>query len=129
MKKDSKGGKKKGKDWPFYDFGPLALAIGPHPDDEDSFGLFVVVGETGYAVAAYPDEQAAWEGSSALDEAIEAAAKEGGGTIHEEHAHGEHCDHDHGDGFTLELDDDKPKAKGGGGGKKPAPKPGKKGKR
>jgi hypothetical protein len=86
----SKGGKKakaskgSGEDWPFYDFGPLAIAIGPHPDDEEAFGLFIVVGETGFTVADYDSEEAARAGSQALDEAIETAAKEGGGHIHEE---------------------------------------------
>lgn len=92
MKKDgkkAKAAKAGGVDWPFYDFGPLAIAIGPHPDDDEAFGLFIVVGETGYTVADYADEETAREGAAALDEAIESAAREGGGHIHEEA-----CDHE-----------------------------------
>src|SRR5687768_10767307 len=98
-KKDKAAGKKE-QSWPYYELGGIAIGVSPHPEAEDAYALFVVVGDTGYAVAAYADEADAREAAEVLEEAMGEAQKH--------HTHGEDCDHDHGgetEEFELELDD------------------------
>lgn len=114
-KKKAAKGKSEAQTWPYYDLGGVALSVSPHPEAPDSYALFVVVGDTGYAVAGYADADDAREAAAVLDEAM-AEAQKG-------HTHGEDCDHNH-EEFEIQLDDldDEPKKKGGKA-KKAAKKP------
>ena len=114
-KAKKKAGKaaKKEQSWPYYELGGIAIGVSPHPEADDAYALFVVVGETGYAVAGYADEEDAREAAEVLEDAMTEAQKL--------HTHDEDCDHGH-EEFEIDLDDleDEPKKKGKA--KKPAAK-------
>lgn len=113
----AKGGKKEAQTWPYYDLGGVALSVSPHPEAPDSYALFVVVGDTGYAVAGYADADDAREAAAVLDEAMSEAQKG--------HTHGEDCDHNH-EELEISLDDLDDEPKKGKGKAKKAAKPAKK---
>lgn len=98
-----KAAAKQEQSWPYYELGGIAIGVSPHPEAEDAYALFVVVGDTGYAVAGYADEADAREAAEVLEEAMGEAQK-----LHS------HEGHDHGaEEFEIELDDleDAPKKK------------------
>lgn len=102
--------------WGFYEIGDFSIGVCPDPEQEEAFGLYILVGETGFALAYYPDEEAALHALEILSQAMEAIAGQ--------HVHGPDCDHDEGEERDVTMQ--KPgKGKGKGKGKKAAATKGK----